>query len=128
MPGAHICDMGKDVLGENVVELSRCVIRICHELDYIKLQVVSRQLMRSATAVGASVAEAGEAESANDFIHKVKIALKEAKETKYWFDVIDGKVPIPERAAEVLTTVQKIIAKSIHTATRNLNEKRKTDG
>jgi four helix bundle protein len=46
--------------------------------------VLSRQLLRSGTAIGALVREAQHAESTPDFVHKMAIALKEAKETEYW--------------------------------------------
>ena len=46
--------------------------------------VLSKQLLRSGTAVGALVREAVQAESKADFVHKMAIALKEASETEYW--------------------------------------------
>jgi len=46
--------------------------------------VLSRQVLRSGTAIGALVREAEQAESKPDFIHKLAIALKEANETEYW--------------------------------------------
>ncbi|NNC94823.1 MAG: four helix bundle protein [Chitinophagales bacterium] len=50
--------------------------------------ILSKQLMRSASAIGALVHEAQEAESKRDFIHKMTIALKEARETEYWFQIV----------------------------------------
>ncbi len=50
-----------------------------------KERVLSKQLLRSGTAIGALVREAEQAESKPDFIHKMAIALKEANETEYWF-------------------------------------------
>lgn len=47
-------------------------------------RILSKQLLRSGTAIGAMVCETEFAESANDFIHKLHIALKEANETAYW--------------------------------------------
>ena len=46
--------------------------------------VLSKQLLRSGTAIGALVREAEQAESKPDFVHKLAIALKEANETEYW--------------------------------------------
>jgi four helix bundle protein len=46
--------------------------------------IMSKQLLRSGTAIGALVREAEQAESKADFIHKLAIALKEANETEYW--------------------------------------------
>ncbi|MDT0650100.1 MULTISPECIES: four helix bundle protein [Autumnicola] len=50
--------------------------------------VMSKQLLRSGTAIGALVREAEQAESRADFIHKLSIALKEANETEYWLDLL----------------------------------------
>lgn len=49
--------------------------------------VLSRQVLRSGTAIGALVREAEHAESKADFIHKMSIALKEANETLYWLEL-----------------------------------------
>ena len=81
-------------------------------------QIVSRQLLRSATAIGALTAEAQDAESADDFIHKLKIARKEANETKYWLDLVEEMVAIPPETKEELTSIQKILAKSIDTVNK----------
>ena len=53
---------------------------------------IGRQLLRSGTSVGANVQEADAAESRSDFIHKLSIALKEARETRYWLALIDSTV------------------------------------
>lgn len=52
--------------------------------------VLSRQLLRSGTAIGALVREAEQAESKADFIHKMSIGLKEANETEYWIDLLNA--------------------------------------
>lgn len=51
--------------------------------------VMSKQLLRSGTAIGALVREAEHAESKADFIHKLSISLKEANETEYWLDLLN---------------------------------------
>jgi four helix bundle protein len=53
-----------------------------------KEYVLSKQFLRSGTSVGANVNEALSAESKKDFIHKLAIALKEAKETAYWLNLL----------------------------------------
>jgi four helix bundle protein len=53
---------------------------------------IGRQLLRSGTSVGANVQEADAAESRSDFIHKMSIALKEARESRYWLSLIDTTV------------------------------------
>lgn len=49
---------------------------------------ISTQLIRSVTSIGANYEEACEAESAKDFVHKIKISKKEAKETLYWLRIV----------------------------------------
>ena len=65
------------------------VVSLCKNLQEEKREyVLSKQLLRSGTAIGALVREAEHAESAADFIHKLSIALKEANETEYWLDLL----------------------------------------
>lgn len=57
--------------------------------------VVANQLLKAATSIGANVREAQNAESKNDFIHKIKIAHKEGDETEYWLEICQKQTPIP---------------------------------
>lgn len=75
---------------ENIVKEKSYVfaIKIVNLYKYLSVEknefVLSKQLLRSGTAIGALVREAEQAESRADFIHKLSIALKEANETAYW--------------------------------------------
>lgn len=60
------------------------IISYCEELENMKKFVVARQLLRSGTSIGANVREAQNSESKADFIHKLKVAAKEADESEYW--------------------------------------------
>ncbi len=60
------------------------IVKVCRQLSEQREWVLSKQLLRSGTAIGAMVREAEQAESKPDFIHKLAIALKEANETEYW--------------------------------------------
>jgi four helix bundle protein len=66
------------------------------------------------------VAEAGQAESKSDFIHKLSISLKESFETQYWLELLrDGKYLSPEQCGSLLNDcceIQKILTASIKTA------------
>ena len=66
--------------------------------------VMSKQLLRSGTAVGALVREAEQAESPADFIHKMAIALKETNETEYWIDLLFQSNYIDETAFNSIKT------------------------
>jgi len=56
----------------------------CELLDGQKKYIISRQLLKSGTSIGANAMEAQNAESKADFIHKMKIAAKEGEESQYW--------------------------------------------
>ena len=65
------------------------VVKLAKYLEGEKKEyVMSRQVLRSGTAIGALVREAEHAESKADFIHKMSIALKEANETSYWLELL----------------------------------------
>ena len=64
------------------------IIKLYKYLKENKEYVLSKQLLRSGTAIGALVREAEHAESKADFIHKLAIAQKEANETTYWIDLL----------------------------------------
>lgn len=64
------------------------IIHLCRELQENKEYIISNQLFRSATSIGANYREAIAAESDNDFIHKINVATKEAHETQYWLELL----------------------------------------
>lgn len=65
------------------------IVNLCKYLNSNKKEfVLSKQLLRSGTAVGALVRESEHAESRADFIHKLSISLKEANETEYWLELL----------------------------------------
>jgi four helix bundle protein len=67
-------------------------VRMVNLYKYLKKQhgeyIISQQLIRSGTSIGALIREAEHAESTKDFIHKLNIGLKEANESKYWLDLL----------------------------------------
>jgi four helix bundle protein len=77
--------MKKDnVIKEKSFAFALQIITLYNVLVEKKECVLSKQLLRSGTSIGANVEESTAAQSANDFIHKLSIASKEARETKYW--------------------------------------------
>lgn len=66
------------------LEFSVEILKFCDKLFVHKKYTVYRQLGRAGTSIGANVFEAQNAESRSDFIHKMKVAAKEAEETQYW--------------------------------------------
>ena len=77
----------KNILLEKVDAYSNRIIRLYKYLkDENKEFIMSKQLLRSGTSIGANIVESQSAQSSADFIHKLEIALKEAKETHYWLE------------------------------------------
>ncbi|MCW5961435.1 MAG: four helix bundle protein [Pyrinomonadaceae bacterium] len=85
-----------------------------------KEYVLSKQVLRSGTSIGANVTEATQAQSKPDFIHKLSIAQKEAFETEYWLNLLRDAKFISESQAESLlydcNELQKILTASIKTS------------
>lgn len=74
----------KNIIVDKTFQFSLKIISYCERLEDLRKYVIARQLLKSGTSVGANVREAQNAESRADFIHKLKIAAKEADETEYW--------------------------------------------
>jgi len=73
-----------NIILDKTLKFSLDIIRYCEILENERKYVIARQLLKSGTSIGANTFEAQNAESKNDFIHKLKIAAKEIEETKYW--------------------------------------------
>ncbi|MCB0410210.1 MAG: four helix bundle protein, partial [Flavobacteriales bacterium] len=73
------------------------------------------QILRSGTSIGANVKEAQNAESKKDFIHKLKIALKEADELEYWLYLCHEveSYPKPDNLQNKLTEIKKVLNKIV---------------
>ncbi len=81
--------MGKSVVKEKSYLFALRIIRLYQFLSDTKKEfVLSKQVLRCGTSVGALIREAEQAESKPDFIHKMAIALKEANETDYWLSLL----------------------------------------
>ncbi len=96
-------------------------IDYCEQLEELKKYVIARQLLKSSTSIGASVREAQNAESRADFIHKMKIAAKEADETEYWLELCQCAKNYPECKELILINNEliKMLTRIISTAKTN---------
>ena len=65
------------------------IIKLYKELKKENEYVISKQVLRSGTSIGANVQEASAAFSKKDFAHKMSISSKEARETRYWLQLLD---------------------------------------
>jgi four helix bundle protein len=117
--------MQKELIENNpllkkTIEFSLVVFEYCELLDLHKKFIISKQLLRSATSIGANSMEAQNAESKADFIHKIKISTKEADEVQYWLTLCEfaNHYPDCKHLNEKLTEIQKIINSILGTAKR----------
>ena len=79
------------------------IVNLCKYLQSDKKEyILSKQLIRSGTSIGANVNEAQAAQSKNDFIAKLSIASKEARETKYWIDLLTETDYLPKNHSKVV--------------------------
>ncbi len=98
----------ENVIVEKSFQFALKIVLYCELLEDKKKFVVSRQLLRSGTSIGANVREAQNAESKVDFIHKIKLAAKEADETEYWLLICQGSPSYPFDVS-LLNEVQELI-------------------
>jgi four helix bundle protein len=113
----------KNVILELTFEFSLMIIEYAELLEKNRKFQVSNQIIRSGTSIGANVREAQNAESKADFIHKMKIAAKEADETEYWLQLCKASVnyPFDDKLLEQLTNIIMILSKIIGTTKRSAN-------
>jgi four helix bundle protein len=95
-------------------------INYCEVLQERKFFILANQLFKSGTSIGANVAEAQNSESKADFIHKLKIAAKEADETQYWLLLCNYAKNYPDckELLQQLEHIQKLLSKILSTLKR----------
>ena len=117
--------MQKELINSNPIlklgiEFSLLVIDYCDQLQALKKFTISNQLLRAGTSIGSNSFEAQNAESKADFIHKIKIAAKEADETQYWLILCEfaESYPACKILSDKLVEIQKVLNKILGTAKR----------
>jgi len=90
------------------------IIKLYKELTSQKEYIISKQLLRSGTSIGANIAEALQGQSKKDFVSKLSISLKEAHETAYWLKLLNksnlAKVNINSYLNKVIEIVKILTA------------------
>jgi four helix bundle protein len=99
-------------------QLSLDIIAFTEKLEKDRKYNLANQLFRRGTSIGANVREAQGSESKADFIHKMKLAYKEAEETEYWLELClqSANYPNPAKLLDDITSVLKILGKIIHSS------------
>ena len=112
---------------ENNIILNKSFSLACELIRYARdippdSKALAFQLVRSGSSIGASVTEAQGAESKSDFVHKLKIADKEAKETLYWLNLLQNvdRGGDQEKIRSDLHEVQRLLNSIITTCKKGL--------
>ncbi len=116
--------MRVNIIRDKTYALALKTIEICDELDEKRCYTLSKQLLRSGTSIGASVRESKYAESKKDFVHKLKISLKEADETDYWISLLhdSGKIDASKykEQKKTVSEVMKILERIVISTLKNM--------
>ncbi len=116
----------QNIIVDKTVKFSVKMISFCEKLQRLGKDVVAKQLLKSATSIGANVFEAQDAESAADFIHKMKIAAKEATETFYWLRLCEASdgYHFERQYMQDIEEIGKILSKIIATSKKQYYQQR----
>ena len=121
---SYLANTKKNILANKSFDYSIRIVNLYKFLVKKKEYVISKQLLRSGTAIGALITEAQNAESKKDFIHKLGISQKECAETIYWLNVLLSAKYINKTEFESILNdteeLLKMLRSSIMTAKRNL--------
>jgi four helix bundle protein len=116
--------MNESVLKNKSYSFALQIVQECRTLINQKEYILSKQLLRSGTSIGALVREAEFAQSKADFINKLSIALKEANETDYWISLLKDSSLLNLETSKLLDSKCKelirILVSSIKTLRKSI--------
>ena len=116
--------MAESILREKSKEFAKSIILLCREVKTTtKESVLTNQLLRSGTSIGANIHEAQYAQGSKDFISKLEIAQKETYETEYWLELLFETDYIPENVYKPLQNqcgqIRRMLISSFKTTKSN---------
>lgn len=116
--------MKENKLAEMSIDFSIKIINLVKELKSKHETIISNQIGRSGTSIGANIHEANYAQGKKDFISKLEIALKEASETGYWLELLYRTGYIEENTykslSEQCASIRVVLIASCKTAKSNM--------
>lgn len=101
--------MKENIIASKTFDFALSIVNLFVSLKKENEFIISKQILRSATSIGANVEEAIAAQSRKDFIHKMSIASKEARETKYWLRLLDKSNLTSIEMKDYLIEIEHII-------------------
>ena len=117
--------MKENLIQQKSFEFSLSIIELYKKLIAKKEYVISKQLLRSATSIGSNIEEAIGAQSRKDFLHKMSIASKEARETKYWLKLLNESKLVEQNYSKYLEEIDNIInilTKIVKSTSQSINK------
>jgi len=112
-----------NIVVEKSFEFALKIIELCGKLNAEKEFIISKQLLRSGTSIGANIQEATAGFSKKDFTYKMSIASKEARETRYWLQLLNKsnltKTNVDTHIDEINHLIS-ILTKIVKTSQQNL--------
>ena len=120
--------MAESILRDKSKELAKQIVFLCRDIKAnMKESVLTNQLLRSGTSIGANIHEAQYAQGAKDFISKLEIAQKECYETEYWMELLFETGHIPENVYKHLQNqcgqIRRMLISSLNTTKANQGDK-----
>ncbi|MBU0529533.1 four helix bundle protein [bacterium] len=120
--------MKKNVIQDKSFEFSLEIIELYKLLIRGKEYIISKQLLRSGTSIGANIEEASAGQSKRDFTAKMSIASKEARETRYWLKLLQRSQLVKIDCTKYLNFIEEIInvlTAIVKTSQNSLNKSNK---
>ena len=120
--------MESSVVGKKSFDFAVRIVNLYKYLCATKKEyVLSKQLLRSGTSIGANIQEGLQGQSKKDFLMKMNIALKEASETKYWLRLLKATGYLSDQEQITIFNdcieVEKILTRIVKTTSENINQK-----
>ncbi len=118
-------DLKENLIVKLSFQFALDIVKFAEQLESKRKFAVANQIIRSGTSIGANIREAPNAESKNDFIHKVKIAAKEADETEYWLEICNQSESYPksEELLRQILSIKKVLSKIIRSSKASSNNR-----
>lgn len=119
--------MQESILRTKSYQFALNSVRICKDLIEKREYILSKQLIRSSTSIGANIREANYAQSTKDFVHKLSISLKECDETLYWLELLYDSNYLDEVSFKSLhqqsSEIKRMLSSSILTSKKKLENR-----
>ena len=118
--------MSDSIMLEKSKDFAVEIVKVCREIRASKKEaVLSNQLIRSGTSIGANIHESKYAQSKADFVYKMQIALKECYESEYWLELLNRTNLLSnEKYKELISlcgSIRRMLISSINTVKSNKN-------